>query len=533
MKLGNPEVVVGGEVGSATTDSLSSDVAIGSCLEHPGEELRLYCEPCGELVCYKCGLKGGKHQNHDYAELDEALEKCKEVLTSSLDPMERQVMTVTNALAELDKRCGEISDQGAATKNGIHITFNRLREVLNAREAELVDQLDQMAWCKLKNLAAQRDQIETTLAQLSSCLQFMRERLRAGDDIKLLSMKKNAVNRVEKLTTSFKPDTFMPNIEADMVFLASAEMTLTCQKYGRVRLAKNLPDPSKSYVAIRSRSALVGTQCSATLQIVDVEGKMCEEPIMSLECTLVSELTGGKGICSVERRGKSQYEISCKPTSKGKHLLHVEAEGRHIRGSPFRVAGKIPVKKLGTPILNRCWIIGKRPWGVVVNQRGEVVVTEWNGHCVTVFAPSGEKLRSFGTRGPGQGQFDHPRGVAVDDDGNIIVVDSANHRIQKFTAVGQFIAAVGTEGSRRNCLSLPADVVFNKANKKVYVVDAGNHRIQVRHSDLTFSSSFGKEGDSNGRFSFPRGIACDSTGKVYVVDRGTTESKSSQPRESS
>ena len=45
------------------------------------------------------------------------------------------------------------------------------------------------------------------------------------------------------------------------------------------------------------------------------------------------------------------------------------------------------------------------PWGVAINQRGEVVVTEWGGHRVSVFSPSGEKLRWFGTCGSGQGQF--------------------------------------------------------------------------------------------------------------------------------
>ena len=46
-----------------------------------------------------------------------------------------------------------------------------------------------------------------------------------------------------------------------------------------------------------------------------------------------------------------------------------------------------------------------------------------------------------------------------------------------------------------------------------------NHCVQVLNSDLTFSSSFGKCGSGKGQFDYPRGIACDSTGKVYVADR--------------
>ena len=78
---------------------------------------------------------------------------------------------------------------------------------------------------------------------------------------------------------------------------------------------------------------------------------------------------------------------------------------------------------------------------------GGVVVTEMKGHCVSVFSPSGQKIRSFGTRGSGQGQFTEPRGVEVDGEGNILVLDRGNHRLQKFTAEGQFLAAVGSKGS--------------------------------------------------------------------------------------
>ncbi len=104
-----------------------------------------------------------------------------------------------------------------------------------------------------------------------------------------------------------------------------------------------------------------------------------------------------------------------------------------------------PVEKLGTPILT----IGavNLPDGVAVNQREEVVVTDHYRHCVTVFSPCGERLRSFGTYGWGQGQFQCPCGVAIDSDENVLVANWGNHHIQKFTAQGEFLTTVGTEGS--------------------------------------------------------------------------------------
>ena len=139
---------------------------------------------------------------------------------------------------------------------------------------------------------------------------------------------------------------------------------------------------------------------------------------------------------------QGQYRISYQPTIRGRHQLHIKVEDRHIRGSPLNVMVKLPLDKLGTPIRTIDGVRGPR--GVVVNQKGEVVVTEAGNHCmVSFFSSDGERLRSFGSPGSGQGQFDYPWGITTDGDGNILVADRGNCRIQKFTASGQFLSEVG------------------------------------------------------------------------------------------
>ena len=81
------------------------------CFVHEGKELELYCETCGELICTRCALKGGKHHDHSYEDLGQAFRKYEEEISSSLKPMEKQVTIMKKALAQLDARCGEISDQ--------------------------------------------------------------------------------------------------------------------------------------------------------------------------------------------------------------------------------------------------------------------------------------------------------------------------------------------------------------------------------------------------------------------------------------
>ena len=332
----------------ATPTDLNPVNKANYCFVHEGKELELYCETCAELICFKCVTKSGEHHNHDYEELNVAFEKYKEEITSSLEPMEKQVTTIKKALALMEQCRGEISNQRAVIEDNIHVTFRRLREVLTIRETELIGKLHQTTQGKLKGLAAQRDQIETTLAQLDSCLHFMRKSIKEGNESDVLMMKTNTVHQVKELSTPFQPDTLKPNTEANIVFSALADLTAMCLSYGQV-FTSGSPDPSKCYITGKGLEvAVVGEKSTAILHGVSYEGKPCEEPIKSLECELVSEITGTRASCSVERRGQSQYKISYQPTIKGRHQLHIKMEGQHVRGSPSSVAVESP---LGTQIL--------------------------------------------------------------------------------------------------------------------------------------------------------------------------------------
>ena len=480
------------------------------CFDHVDEELKVYCETCGKLVCLQCIMKGCKHHDHDYALLKIAFTKYKEEIASSLEPMEKQVNIVKKALAELSTRYGEISDQREAIEDNVHVTFRRLREVLTVRESELIGQLRQMTQAKLKGLAAQSDQIETTLAQLNSCLHFMRESIKIGNEIEadVLKMKTSIVKQVKDLT-SFQPSILKMDKKTDIVFSALADITRMCQNYGRVFESSGVPDPLNCDFTTDTITE-IGMKSTAVLRVTSYDGKPFEDPIKSLECEIASKMTGA---CSVKRRGQSQYEISYQSSIKGRHQLHIKVEGQHVRGSPFDVMVTSSLEKLGTPIQTISGV--ERPWGVVINKRGELVVA---GSNVYVLSSSGEKLRSFSVHG--FGQLLEPRGVAVDGEGNILVADYDNYRIQKFTAEGQLLAAVITKGTKPCQFRFkPAGIAFNMVNNKVYIVESVRHQCHVLNSDLTTVGTFGKKGSGTGQFHYPSGIACGSTGKVYVADR--------------
>ncbi len=262
--------------------------------------------------------------------------------------------------------------------------------------------------------------------------------------------------------------------------------------------------------------ARVGEEATAALHALDLRDRECGKPIQNISCELVSCLDASIVKCSVKKGDRSKYEIRYNPTTKGQHQLHAKVDGKHVKGSPFTVVVKIPIDKLGTPIRT----IGGLtvPWGVAVNERGEIIVAEFGGRCVSIFSPQGEKIRSFGSHGEAPGEFNCPTGVAVDRDSNILVADFDNDRIQKFSSDGKFIKSVGTKGNGPLQFNYPIGIAVSQEDR-IYVYDGANLRVQVLNPDLTFHSSFGSEGIRNGQFNCSNDeVAVDSRGNVYIAD---------------
>ena len=484
------------------------------CSLHPGKELELYCETCGELICHNCTVK--KHKDHQYDLVGDTFERHIAEITASLQPVEKQLGVVGKALEQFDLRSHELDDLQVAIEDNIQRQIRQLQELLEARKAELISQLQQNIQTKKKNLAAQKDEVETVHTQLASCLSFVRESLRTGSQGEVMKMKKAVVKQIKKMTDNFKPDMLSPRELANVKFKSSPELTQACQQFGKVYLQKVFPE--KCYATGKGLEvAEPGERATAVLHVVDQKGKALYHTSETLTCKLVSESTSEKIDCSVKKtQASGQYKISYQATSRGRHQLHIKVEGKHIKGSPFPVTVKLPVQKLGTQIKTISGLKG--PWGVAVNQRGEIIVAERKRHCISIFSPTGEKLRSFGTHGSGHGQFSEPCALAVDNEGNIFVGDINNSYIQKFTSNGTFIATVGKGGSKLLEFQYPIGIAIHPNDAKLYVADNNNHRVQILNPDLTFSSSFGSHGSADGQLHYPRDVAFDSNGNVYVAD---------------
>ena len=160
-----------------------------------------------------------------------------------------------------------------------------------------------------------------------------------------------------------------------------------------------------------------------------------------------------------------------------------------------------------------------RPRDIAVCDSGDIVVAEWDAHCVTIVNKEEMKMRSLGAWGTKDGQFNFPRGVAItNDNGYILVTDY--HRLQKLTFDGVCVQSVGSSesGSGQLQFNNPIGIAVYPTTELVFVADSLNNRIQVFNSDLIYAHSITLHGDN--QFNIPFDISLDSDGCLYVAEWG-------------
>ncbi len=157
------------------------------------------------------------------------------------------------------------------------------------------------------------------------------------------------------------------------------------------------------------------------------------------------------------------------------------------------------------------------PQCVAVDAQDNIYVTDSEGGKVFVFEPSGKFSRVIGSLKYGEGFFKRPTGIAVDSAANrIYVTDTLRDKIFVMDLAGNVLQTIGKEGSGELEFNFPTELRLDGGD--LFVVDAMNFRVQVLDRTGAFQYSIGHIGDDNAAMFRPKGIAIDSEGDLYVVD---------------
>jgi DNA-binding beta-propeller fold protein YncE len=158
--------------------------------------------------------------------------------------------------------------------------------------------------------------------------------------------------------------------------------------------------------------------------------------------------------------------------------------------------------------------------GVAIDAHGTIYVHH-RPMPIMAFDGNGRFLRAWG-----QGMFLSPHFLRTDPHGNIWVTDRGAHQIFKLSAEGQILMTLGQKGVRgdnasQDAFNQPADLVI-VPDGSIFIADGEslNTRVVKYSPEGKFVKYWGGRGTEPGKFDVPHSIAMDSTGRIYVADRG-------------
>ena len=156
-------------------------------------------------------------------------------------------------------------------------------------------------------------------------------------------------------------------------------------------------------------------------------------------------------------------------------------------------------------------------YGVAVHSTsGKVFCTNRTEHNVTVLNADLTSSYSFGDK-----KFSDLYGIAVDTKGMVYVTDNSRGVVLKFTPDGKHLATFGSRGDQPHQFGEPNFICID-SNDTMYVTDRIKHQVIVFTTRGKFLGSFVRKLGGH-QLLDPRGLAADKSGNMYVCDGRTQE----------
>jgi len=158
-----------------------------------------------------------------------------------------------------------------------------------------------------------------------------------------------------------------------------------------------------------------------------------------------------------------------------------------------------------------------RPYSVVTDSRGRIIVTDPGAQGVHIFDFAQQKYKFIERRDKSKDAMLAPQCVAVDDKDNLYVTDSESGKIFVFNAEGKYQHALGSLKGGEGFFKRPTGIAVDSAEQRIYVTDTLRNKIFVTDMNGSVLQTIGQNGEKEGEFNFPTELRLDGK-NLMVVD---------------
>uniref|UniRef100_A0A8C2ZWP6 RING-type E3 ubiquitin transferase n=1 Tax=Cyclopterus lumpus TaxID=8103 RepID=A0A8C2ZWP6_CYCLU len=309
------------------------------CSLHPGQELRLFCQPCDVPVCLECAAT--LHRDHRCCPARDAIHhhggRIRELVAARLRP---RVERLKDALQKVDVSQEALQARVDATANEVRAFARAYASAVEAHCLSLLHRLEELRVQRRNQLHLQRAQLQQALLDVGGGVEFAERLLSCGSDSEILSAKGVTLRRLTSLAeTGYDPHpaSVAPDDGGDISFMAS-EPAGEVEGYPLVGVVNSKTvDLSKCTVEGEGlQRGVQGQRGHFTLVCRDSAGEQVER---GGEHVLVSVVHKESKNCTLETtvadNSDGSYSVTYTPAELGDYSVRVCVRAQHVKGSPF------------------------------------------------------------------------------------------------------------------------------------------------------------------------------------------------------
>ncbi|PFX11203.1 Tripartite motif-containing protein 2 [Stylophora pistillata] len=375
--------------------------------------------------------------------------------------------------------------------------------VIEAKKQEIFNEADHEAQQSLERLRIQRIEMEQKVKMIETAVTKFETLLKRSTSAELAELDK-AINTIIPKEVDDEREQLDCDLEGLRQLIFEENEALKAKTIhggiGRVFSSESKADQSTAK-GKGLTEAIIGIQANFVLTTKNAKGQQCYEK----RDRVTAEIKNQEGHdCATEVRVKDNHDGSYKVSYFAKETGRCQAvvkifssDGTYLRsfGSKGDKQGEF-----------------NYPTGIAFDKNNNIIVVDSGNHRVQLFSEQGEYLSQFGGKGNLDHQLFNPHGLSVENDGNIIIADSKNKLIKTFSPKGHYLNRFEGEGS----LTYPVHCI--QYEKYLIVSDSDEHCIKVFDRNSSFLYKFGKEGNGDGEFNYPQYLSVNKAGHLMVCD---------------
>ena len=521
---------------------------------HEREITRFFCLSCQSCVCHACIVTD--HQNHKAILLDKAADKEKENIMADIVLTREKEKVLKDVIQKFEKTISLLETNVANAKREVSQTAEQMIAKIRDREREAITSLETTRVTRLEKINSANEKAQSLLRQMYQAVEFAQNLVQRSSSADIMKNKETLRQRFKELGDIQVPQ------HHERSFLKFTAASVQGLRLGDIITVG--VDASQCNLEGMDQTLQAGVESELILCPRTPEGEISHQPDLKNQIEVLIEPTKDVRDVNVSKKENGEFMVNFTPKVPGAYSIEVKINGDKLPTCPFTMQVKerelVVVGELDLKLFPGGEL--QAPHGIAVNTKGNIAITDDNGHCVYIFDEKGNCLRKIGSKGENAGRFNGPWGATYLNDNEILIADAGNNRIQHMKVqTGTFVKSFEKYGDAK-VFSVPFDVCLDEqhrivvtdfGNRRIHVItqqgetisifgdsspeklnlpvscipyknmflisEWGNHCIKVFDQSGTFLYKFGTQGNKDGQFNLPHGMLVDRSCNLLVCDK--------------